>query len=106
MAHHVPGAWAQIAEVIAEECVFFGSSNNPGLSYQDYLRSPEWAATRAEAIERGGGKCAVCSSTDELQVHHNTYDRLGYEDPTDLVVLCDQCHELFWAAGSLKGEAA
>jgi hypothetical protein len=32
--------------------------------------------------------------TDELEVHHRTYDNLGAELVSDLVVLCHSCHEL------------
>jgi hypothetical protein len=30
-----------------------------------------------------------------LEVHHNTYERYGDESTFDLIVLCEQCHELF-----------
>lgn len=60
--------------------------------YREYLESPEWKATRAKALERGDNKCAVCGRTDTLEVHHNTYDRIGAELPTDLVVLCNYHH--------------
>jgi hypothetical protein len=61
--------------------------------YRLYLASPRWAEQRAAALERAGHKCQLCSShTTNLQVHHNTYDRIGVELNTDLIVLCDDCH--------------
>jgi hypothetical protein len=27
-----------------------------------------------------------------LEVHHLTYERLGWEQPDDLLVLCERCH--------------
>jgi hypothetical protein len=63
--------------------------------YQEYLNSPEWKAVRAAALERGDNKCAVCGRRDTLQVHHNCYDRIGAESPTDLVVLCAYHHLVF-----------
>jgi 5-methylcytosine-specific restriction endonuclease McrA len=47
------------------------------------------------ALVRAGYKCQVCSSIESLHVHHNTYDNLGDELPTDLIVLCDICHGQF-----------
>lgn len=61
-------------------------------AYSAYLRSPEWAKRRDEAIARVGGRCQGCSSTDRLEAHHLTYERVGHERPTDLMVLCDLCH--------------
>jgi hypothetical protein len=32
--------------------------------------------------------------TEDLQVHHRTYERRGAELADDLVVVCRQCHEI------------
>jgi len=32
--------------------------------------------------------------SEELEVHHKTYDRAGDEDPEDLIIVCKRCHEL------------
>ena len=66
-------------------------------TYADYLKSAHWQETRYRAIQRAGKKCQVCASTDRLDVHHNDYSNLGGELPTDTVVLCHECHELFHA---------
>lgn len=63
--------------------------------YQLYIRSPEWEAKRQQALARAGRRCAGCGSDgseDRLEVHHLTYERLGYEQLTDLMVLCSLCH--------------
>ena len=71
------------------------------LSYREYLETDHWRETRAAAIARAGGKCALCprvaegSETSRLHVHHRTYERLGEELPADLVVLCAWCHEAY-----------
>ncbi len=57
-----------------------------------YCRSKEWRKRRLEALEAGGYICARCEDTDNLQVHHLNYDRLGAELPEDLEVLCIDCH--------------
>lgn len=59
--------------------------------YQDYLRSKEWDQRRREALERRS-KCWICSSDENLQVHHLTYERLGHEYLEQLETLCDTCH--------------
>ncbi len=63
-----------------------------GTEYQKYLRSRQWAGTRALAIHRANAMCEVCSDRDYLEVHHKTYERLGNETHDDLIVLCGSCH--------------
>jgi 5-methylcytosine-specific restriction endonuclease McrA len=65
------------------------------MTYAEYLETPHWRETRAAALARAGGRCQVCNSRESLEVHHNTYENLGQEEPEDLCVLCDECHELY-----------
>jgi len=61
--------------------------------YNDvYLKSDAWMITRNVALRRFGHRCALCAETEDLHVHHNTYERVGDEDPHDLCVLCEDCH--------------
>ena len=71
-------------------------------SYNEYLRSNHWKETRKRALERAGNQCSICRSTKRLNVHHNNYDRLGKELDTDLTVLCEKCHDLFYREGKLS----
>jgi hypothetical protein len=65
------------------------------IPYRDYLRTPGWRRTRAAALVRAGNACSLdVTHTDRLEVHHRTYERLGAELVTDLVVLCHSCHQL------------
>ncbi len=65
------------------------------MPYPLYLRTPEWRRTRAAALLRAGNCCSLdAKHIDGLEVHHNTYERLGAELTTDLVVLCHSCHQL------------
>ena len=65
------------------------------MSYREYLRSPEWRRTRAAAIARAGGRCSLeATHTEDLEVHHNTYERRGAELAADLTVLCKSCHRV------------
>lgn len=71
--------------------------------YAEYLKSDHWQTFRLTALERAGNKCALCGTLQRifvselpmvvLNVHHNTYDTLGHEEPTDVVVLCEICHD-------------
>lgn len=61
-------------------------------SYAEYLESDSWRRKAEEAKRRAGHQCALCPNRHRLEVHHRTYDRIGHERPSDLVVLCWWCH--------------
>lgn len=63
--------------------------------YKAYLKSPEWKEKRERVLEFWDYGCATCSSKVDLHVHHRTYIRVGEERLTDLIVLCEICHEKF-----------
>lgn len=63
------------------------------MPYDQYLRTPEWRRTQTATLIRAGHRCALdVAHTEDLDVHHNTYERLGAELRSDLVVLCRTCH--------------
>lgn len=68
----------------------------PATQYQNYLHSAQWKKKRAEVFAQFGQHCAVCPETEGLEVHHRTYDRLGYEDVNDLTVLCRKHHAMYY----------
>ncbi len=63
------------------------------MPYKEYLTSPEWKNTRQTALQRSGFRCQLCNRPGELNVHHRTYERLGEERNSDLIVLCSACHK-------------
>lgn len=65
------------------------------VDYESYLLSAEWRERRAERIRFANGKCEMCYSTERIEVHHRTYEHLGAELMTDLLVLCADCHGRF-----------
>lgn len=67
------------------------------LPYDEYLKTDHWQQVRQEAHKRDGGRCRVCNSPENLNVHHRTYERLGEELPDDVTTLCQPCHEMFHA---------
>jgi hypothetical protein len=61
--------------------------------YTTYLKSERWKELREIVLKRCGHQCETCTYTKALQVHHRTYERVGHELLTDLIVLCRRCHE-------------
>lgn len=60
--------------------------------YLAYINSKSWYAKRDLVLRKAGYRCWWCGSIWRLQVHHLTYERLGNERLTDLMVLCEGCH--------------
>jgi len=61
-------------------------------NYSEYIGSKEWGMKRQEALNYYGSRCNVCLSTNQLHVHHRSYENFGNEEITDIVVLCLRCH--------------
>ena len=60
--------------------------------YNDYLKSPEWREKCKQVLNRDEFKCTMCGSTEDLKVHHKSYEHLKHEPLDDLTTLCDHCH--------------
>lgn len=65
------------------------------MPYKDYLETDHWKSKRKQALYRAKYKCQLCSSKENLNVHHNTYENKGEERDEDLIVLCQDCHGKF-----------
>lgn len=64
--------------------------------YRDiYLFSYHWQQdVRLPALQCAEYRCQSCGARNTvLDVHHKTYERLGFESAEDLEVLCRDCHE-------------
>ena len=65
------------------------------LDYQEYLQTEHWQHFKLEAIRHAGHKCQICNKDDcNLNVHHNNYDNRGRETFNDVIVVCDDCHNM------------
>lgn len=62
------------------------------IAYTKYLRGKHWAEFKEEVFEFWGRKCALCGSKENLQCHHNSYERINHELLTDVVPICKSCH--------------
>ncbi len=71
------------------------------MPYREYLFTPEWQERRRRILERDEYRCQICNSPHRLNVHHRDYSRRGYENDTDLVTLCQGCHQVFHENGRL-----
>lgn len=62
--------------------------------YLSYLKSSKWSQKKKQ-YKRSGFKldCWACDSTLNIQYHHRTYGRLGWEALSDIIPLCKNCHE-------------
>jgi len=61
--------------------------------YNRYLRSPAWTHKRFEVLRRDGYICQMCKANPAQHIHHKTYANFGNEPLSDLVAVCQQCHD-------------
>ena len=60
--------------------------------YDEYMQSGTWRDLRGLKLDLASHRCERCGATDELHVHHLTYERFGGDELlTDLQVLCRDC---------------
>lgn len=62
--------------------------------YNRFMASEDWQDIRTVMLDIYNHQCAKCGATEDLHVHHLTYERFGGDErTTDLQVLCKPCHE-------------
>lgn len=88
------------ASYILEKTADLAALND--MPYRQYLDSEVWKSRRARHLEFAGRRCQVCNRSGQLNVHHRTYERRGYERVADLIVLCADCHRLFHQGGRIR----
>lgn len=69
------------------------------MSYEEYLKSPEWRSKKKTRLAFDNWQCAICHAQiddERYETHHLNYSRLGDEDiEHDLLTLCHDCHAAF-----------
>ena len=60
--------------------------------YRKYLKSKEWELKKIELFKTKPNRCEECSNTNNIEVHHKTYENIMNEKLSDLQVLCRGCH--------------
>ena len=64
--------------------------------YAKYLKSPRWKRIQFAVKFNQKGVCAVCGKPAKpMIIHHKSYERVGREEPGDVVGLCRVCHDVF-----------
>jgi 5-methylcytosine-specific restriction endonuclease McrA len=61
-------------------------------AYDRYLLTPEWRAKRTAVLARVKGVCEGCGLRPPVQVHHTTYEHVGFEMLWELKAVCMTCH--------------
>lgn len=74
-------------------------------TYRDYLCSGLWGRIREKVLRLGNHQCKVCGCPAQC-VHHKKYslEVLQGEDLTQLVPLCNTCHESIEFDSNLKAD--
>lgn len=62
-------------------------------NFKRYLASREWALIKRQVRERSGGMCERCHFREAVEIHHQTYERIGRERLDDLQHVCRPCHK-------------
>lgn len=77
--------------------VGFSDKKEAKNEYTKYLSSNKWKRVCLAKKEEAGYKCQRCfvhENDAKLIVHHETYDRIGCELLSDLLLLCRSCHRI------------
>ncbi len=64
--------------------------------YLLYLKSETWLKIRLEMLSFYNFTCSRCNLKmyhKRLHVHHKTYKNIFHEEPEDLELICNKCHE-------------
>ena len=65
------------------------------MPYEYYLLTEHWRHFATEALKWANHSCQLCQNKERiLHVHHKTYDNKGRETFNDVIVLCDNCHQM------------
>lgn len=71
--------------------------------YLVYIKSKWWKRRKNQYFRIHGKKCAVCKSSNYIQLHHKFYGKYYFEEDSDLIALCTFHHkELHLAIGKTK----
>ena len=56
--------------------------------YSVYIKSKWWTKRKNKYFQDNGRKCAICSSSEHIQLHHLKYGNFGEEKDVNLLALC------------------
>lgn len=67
----------------------------PRSRYETYIKSDEWEARKNLYWRTHNRACVVCDSTEHVQLHHMSYEKLKNEPDEHLVALCGDHHQQY-----------
>jgi hypothetical protein len=70
--------------------------------YQEYLMSDEWKYVKRRTLHIHGYKCVISGQTENLDIHHLTYENVGCEKINDTIPLARHIHEEYHLLKSKK----
>ena len=88
------GAWVEKdGEVVFEDTIQDIEVYSTQPDYDSYIKSQVWLERRNKYFQTHEKRCYMCGSTQNIQLHHKTYERVGREPDDDLEPLCAECHK-------------
>lgn len=70
-----------------------GARNPAWMGGSPAYRGPDWPTIQKQVVTMDGGRCVLCGSTDDLNVHHIEPYRISQKNEmSNLATLCDRCH--------------
>ena len=81
------------ANLMAKEEMYKVFLRRTNIFYQAAMEFRELG--RKEIFEFIAKKCAKCKTTENIQLHHRSYENIYQESFSDVVPLCETCHKLF-----------
>lgn len=65
------------------------------MDYKEFLQTPYWKAIAERVKYKAKNKCQLCNGTEDLNVHHRSYENHGDElnHMEDLICICQSCHQ-------------
>ncbi|CCD89864.1 protein of unknown function [Bradyrhizobium sp. ORS 285] len=70
--------------------------------YKAYIKSVFWSERRERYFRKHGKRCAVCRTTEGINLHHKVYGNYGSEPDADLMPLCGRHHIGFHTQHGVK----
>ena len=61
---------------------------------REYWNTPEWKSISLQRSYYDGGRCVICHRQKE-RTHHLDPRTYGHEKITDIISICDACHQKF-----------
>lgn len=62
------------------------------MDYEEVLVSPRFRGLVNSIKNKTGNQCQLCGQREDLHAHHLSYDNLGNESESEILIVCRKCH--------------